>query len=186
MARPIHIATPKESLLNQSRNTKMLSTSIYKKKSRTIYEVMLSELKFPTTTSIILSTFPALSEWHKQEIALYPQIYYMSKNEKGKDPSLSENDGEFKVLVGDDVAYRYEIIESLGKGTFGQVLKVFDHKLNQFSALKIIKNKPRYLEQALVEVEILKFLQEKSPENKQNFVKFESNFTFRNHIVLNI
>ena len=33
------------------------------------------------------------------------------------------------MILNDHIAYRYEIKEILGKGTFGTVLKVFDHKL---------------------------------------------------------
>lgn len=31
-------------------------------------------------------------------------------------------------MIGDSVAYKYEIIESLGRGSFGKVFKAFDHK----------------------------------------------------------
>jgi serine/threonine protein kinase len=38
----------------------------------------------------------------------------------------------------------------LGKGSFGQVVKVFDHKLNVFMALKIIRNKKRFHHQVRI------------------------------------
>ena len=44
----------------------------------------------------------------------------------------------------DHIAYRYEIQEPLGKGSFGQALKVFDHKTKEFFALKIIWNKKKF------------------------------------------
>lgn len=50
----------------------------------------------------------------------------------------------------------YEILERLGHGTFGQVLKC--HHAERHLALKIIKNKPAYFHQALVEVRILQML----------------------------
>jgi len=40
---------------------------------------------------------------------------------------------------GDHVGYRYEVLEELGKGAFGRVLKVFDHKDKEEIALKILK-----------------------------------------------
>ena len=46
--------------------------------------------------------------------------------------------------------------EKLGKGSFGQVFKVWDHKRKIPAALKIIKNKKRFHNQALVEISILK------------------------------
>lgn len=35
---------------------------------------------------------------------------------------------EARVLPRDSIAYRYEILNSLGHGSFGQVFKAFDHK----------------------------------------------------------
>lgn len=43
----------------------------------------------------------------------------------------------------DHMVYRYEILEVLGKGSFGQVVKCYDHKTDQMVAVKIIRNKKR-------------------------------------------
>ena len=68
--------------------------------------------------------------------------------------------GDYKWTLNDHIAYRYEIVEMLGKGSFGQVFKVFDHKRNDFAALKIIRNKKKFYNQALVEVKLLKFIRD--------------------------
>lgn len=60
--------------------------------------------------------------------------------------------GDLIFILGDHISYRYEMIDKLGKGSFGQVFKVFDHKRQQFSALKVIKNKKRFHAQALIEI----------------------------------
>jgi serine/threonine protein kinase len=38
----------------------------------------------------------------------------------------------------------YEVLGVLGKGSFGQVLKVLDYKTGSYRALKIIRNKKRF------------------------------------------
>ena len=35
--------------------------------------------------------------------------------------------GDYKYQFNDHIAYRYELIKELGKGSFGVVLKAFDH-----------------------------------------------------------
>lgn len=47
-------------------------------------------------------------------------------------------------VMHDHMVYRYEILEVLGKGSFGQVVKCYDHKTDQMVAVKIIRNKKRY------------------------------------------
>lgn len=47
-------------------------------------------------------------------------------------------------VLHDHIAYRYEVLEMIGKGSFGQVAKCLDHKNNELVALKIIRNKKRY------------------------------------------
>jgi dual specificity protein kinase YAK1 len=44
----------------------------------------------------------------------------------------------------------------LGQGTFGQVVKVEDTETKEQKAVKVIKNKPAYHNQALLEIKILK------------------------------
>lgn len=50
---------------------------------------------------------------------------------------------EYNVLMHEHLGYRYEVVKKLGKGSFGIVLRVFDHKNKEFVALKILKNKKR-------------------------------------------
>jgi len=47
-------------------------------------------------------------------------------------------------VLKDQVAYRYEIIDFLGKGSFGQALKAKDHKTGEIVAIKVVKNKKKY------------------------------------------
>jgi dual specificity tyrosine-phosphorylation-regulated kinase 2/3/4 len=52
--------------------------------------------------------------------------------------------GNYKIVVKDHIGFRYEIIQFLGKGSFGIAVKCFDHKMKEEVALKVIKNKKKY------------------------------------------
>lgn len=80
--------------------------------------------------------------------------------------------------------YRYQILELLGKGTFGQVVRCVRKDTNEEFAMKIIKNKPAYTTQALSEVKIYKKLKEENPHNEDYVVKIYDYFVYRNHICL--
>ena len=44
----------------------------------------------------------------------------------------------------DHIVYRYEVQEFLGKGSFGQALKCYDHKEKEHVAIKIIRNQEKF------------------------------------------
>ena len=79
------------------------------------------------------------------------------------------------------MAYRYEVLRVLGKGSFGQVLKVFDHKKQEFAALKIIRNDKKFEKQARRELKILEHLLMEDSEGSANVVHMKNSFMFRNH-----
>lgn len=58
-------------------------------------------------------------------------------------------------ILGDKEGQKFRIIELLGQGTFGQVVKCVNIKTKQVVAIKVIKNKPAYFNQSMVEVNIL-------------------------------
>lgn len=68
--------------------------------------------------------------------------------------------GDYNIISGDHLAYRYEVVDVLGKGSFGQVARCIDHKTGALVAIKIIRNKKRFHQQALVEVDILQKLRD--------------------------
>lgn len=76
--------------------------------------------------------------------------------------------GDYGIVVGDHLSYRYEIVDVLGKGSFGQVVRCVDHRTGGLVAVKIIRNKKRFHQQALVEVNILQKLREWVSELEQH------------------
>lgn len=50
---------------------------------------------------------------------------------------------------------RYLILDVLGQGTFGQVVKCQNLKTQEVVAVKVIKNKTAYFNQSMMEVSVL-------------------------------
>ena len=61
---------------------------------------------------------------------------------------------------------RYEILSTLGEGTFGKVVKVKDHEKEDYVAMKIIKNIHKYREAAKLEINVLQKLNAKVKKNQ--------------------
>lgn len=147
-------------------------------------------IKLPATPATVLKLFMhKLSNFEQAEILEYAEIYFLGlvterrdKNFKGQ--AFDDARGDYVIMVGDHVAYRYEILEILGRGSFGQVVRVMDHKLKQETALKVIKSKSKFNEQALIEIKILKYLKERDPEDNHCVVHLEDYFSFRKHMCI--
>lgn len=125
-----------------------------------------------------------LSEYEKKEIQDYASVYYIGVKGKKKMATLDNSTnnygydderGDYLVINHDHLAYRYEVIDTLGKGSFGQVLHCRDHCTGDSVAIKIIRNKKRFHHQALVEVKIL--------DNLRKWVRYTS--VVVGHVILN-
>lgn len=111
-----------------------------------------------------------LNIYERGEIIDYNDIYFCGTQNAQKVvgdlntevPNFGYDDerGDYTIVTGDHLAFRYEIIDVLGKGSFGQVVRCIDHKTGSLVAVKIIRNKKRFHQQALVEVNILQKLRE--------------------------
>ena len=62
------------------------------------------------------------------------------------------------MCCNDHIGWRYEVIKKLNKGSFGIVLRSFDHKDKEFVGLKVLKNKKRLYKQGLVEANLIDVL----------------------------
>ncbi|KAI8975374.1 kinase-like domain-containing protein [Mycotypha africana] len=108
-----------------------------------------------------------------------PKKNYGFDNEKS-DLILHVNDN-----LGPDSEKRYTVIELLGAGTFGQVVKCKNLQTNELVAIKIIKNKPAYTNQGSIEVDILNQLNTvHDPTDKYNVLRMYESFMHRNHLCI--
>uniref|UniRef100_A0A0B7AVI4 Protein kinase domain-containing protein n=1 Tax=Arion vulgaris TaxID=1028688 RepID=A0A0B7AVI4_9EUPU len=79
----------------------------------------------------------------------------------------------------------YEIVGTLGEGTFGKVVDCKDiHRNNDRLALKIIKNVEKYREAAKLEINVLEKLRERDPVGKYLCVQMLDWFDYHGHMCI--
>jgi serine/threonine protein kinase len=91
------------------------------------------------------------------------------------------DDKDFNYIVQPHelLASRYVVDHSIGKGSFGRVVKAFDTFSKKYVAVKIVKSKSAFYKQAQVEMKLLVSLQEDA--DKWNIVSMIDAFMHRNH-----
>ncbi|XP_038176404.1 dual specificity tyrosine-phosphorylation-regulated kinase 4 [Arvicola amphibius] len=149
--------------------------------------------KVPLTAAEALKFFKnQLSPYEQSEILGYSELWFLGLEakklkvapEKFSKTGFDDEHGSYVKVLHDHIAYRYEVLDMIGKGSFGQVVKCLDHKNNELVALKIIRNKKRFHHQALVELKILEALRRKDKDNTHNVVHMKDFFYFRNHLCI--
>ncbi|KAJ3115477.1 Dual specificity tyrosine-phosphorylation-regulated kinase [Physocladia obscura] len=170
-------------------------------------------LKLPLSPEITVQYYrDLLTPYELQEVFQYPHIYFAGAMgvEKIGSPrrksgaigtahpeNLTKEDingifnngfddsrGDYYYTSHDHIGYRYECISILGKGSFGQALKCFDHKTKTIVALKIIRNKKRFEKQGVVEVKVLDRLRKEDADQSHNLVHMQDSFYFRGHLCI--
>lgn len=145
----------------------------------------------PMSPIAALKAYPGqLTSYEESEIVNHSQVYFLGlkANKVQPDETLpnsgyDDEKGYYKAALSDHIVYRFEVIQVLGKGSFGQVLRCLDHKRNTLVALKVIRNKKRFHRQAAVEVRILQQLRDQDLEDTANCVHLKQFFHFRRHLV---
>ncbi|XP_002739316.2 dual specificity tyrosine-phosphorylation-regulated kinase 2-like [Saccoglossus kowalevskii] len=133
-----------------------------------------------------------LTSFEHHEIFNYPSIYFVGPNSKKRQGVIGgpnncgydDDQGSYLHVPHDHIAYRYEVLKVIGKGSFGQVVKAYDHKTNQHIALKMVRNEKRFHRQAQEEIRILDHLRKQDKDNNMNIIHMLENFNFRNHMCI--
>ncbi|XP_029453145.1 dual specificity tyrosine-phosphorylation-regulated kinase 4 isoform X3 [Rhinatrema bivittatum] len=177
--------------LNSSENLPEASTKV--QPSRTEKEQTFEGHKLPLSASEALKHFKGrLTAYEHDEILNYAELWFLGLEAKKiegvpgtqNNSSYDDEHGTYIKVLHDHIAYRYEVLEIIGKGSFGQVAKCLDHKTNELVAIKIIQNKKRFHHQALVELKILDLLRRKDRDGTNNIVHMKEYFYFRNHLCI--
>nr|XP_008530314.1 PREDICTED: dual specificity tyrosine-phosphorylation-regulated kinase 1B [Equus przewalskii] len=106
------------------------------------------------------------------------------KEKKVLNHGYDDDNHDYIVRSGERWLERYEIDSLIGKGSFGQVVKAYDHQTQELVAIKIIKNKKAFLNQAQIELRLLELMNRHDTEMKYYIVHLKRHFMFRNHLCL--
>ncbi|VDP12001.1 unnamed protein product [Soboliphyme baturini] len=127
-------------------------------------------------------------------------VYYADKKKRSHqlktDEALAKkgrglnNDGyddenyDYVIKRGDKLYERYEIESLIGKGSFGQVVKAYDLVDKCPVAVKVIKNKKPFLNQAQIEVRLLELMNQHDVDSRYYIVRLKCHFMWRSHLCL--
>jgi dual specificity tyrosine-phosphorylation-regulated kinase 2/3/4 len=118
-------------------------------------------------------------------------VYYLGLGAlKNKATSSATNNygfdderGDYYLVHHDHIAFRYEILDLLGKGSFSIVTKAYDHKTKRIVALKIMRNGKQFHQAATIEAKVLQYLNQKDTDESYNIITLHEVFLFRRHYV---
>lgn len=140
-------------------------------------------------TSYLHHTYHLVNPAFVYELAFNPRrvltkpskpVYNDGHDNEESDYILYVND-----YLGSEEGHRYLILDVLGQGTFGQVVKCQNMSTHEIVAVKVIKNKPAYFNQSMMEVTILETLnQHWDPDDQHNILRLRDTFIHHKHLCL--
>lgn len=135
-----------------------------------------------------------MTDAEKTECLAYDTIYFLGSIDasqkinaqpgKPHNQGYDDDQGDYTVVLGDHLAYRWEVLDFLGKGSFGQALKCKDHMTGELVAVKIIRNKEKFRHQAQVELNIVTHLRDEDEHDQYNIIRMKDSCMFRKHLLI--
>lgn len=155
-------------------------------------DAALASQPLPLKPAAIFKQFlPNLSKFEQAEILDFAEIFYLGMNSAKVRGEIQETNygfdderSDYKFVQGDHIAYRYEVERILGKGSFGQVFKCFDHKTKKHMAIKIIRNEKRFHRQGKIEIKVLQHMKTHEANSQSHTIQMLDYFVFRKHICI--
>lgn len=117
-----------------------------------------------------------ISDDDKTFIHNFTELYYLHDNSDHPRYHVEDNNVFYNFSRGAHIAFRYEQLEFLGQGSFGCVIKCYDHKLAKTVAIKCIADNQYEEVPVSKEIMILKRLKSANDHNK-NVVEFLDSFS---------
>ncbi|KAI9366803.1 kinase-like domain-containing protein [Zopfochytrium polystomum] len=101
-----------------------------------------------------------------------------------KNSGFDDDKDDYIFRQGEVWEDRLHMLRQLGRGSFGQVFEAYDKLKSEHVAIKVIKNRKSFFNQAQTEIRILECLNSKDPDDTKNIVRMKEYFTHRNHLCI--
>ncbi|EKM80676.1 hypothetical protein AGABI1DRAFT_36909 [Agaricus bisporus var. burnettii JB137-S8] len=149
--------------------------------------IYLSPLRQLTTN--LVETYHICNPQFRYESAHNPRRVLTKPSKPAHNDGYDNEDYDYVLYVNDwlgtEEGHKYLILDILGQGTFGQVVKCQNMKTHEIVAVKVVKNKPAYFNQSMMEVTILELLNKNfDPTDEHHILRLQDSFIHRNHLCL--
>lgn len=143
-------------------------------------------------TSHLPSTYRICNPNFKYESSRNPRRVLTKPSKGVKNDGFDNEDCDYILYVNDILGSeetghknRYLILDVLGQGTFGQVVKCQNLKTQEVVAVKVVKNRTAYFNQSMMEVSVLDLLNTKLDKNDDHhLLRLKDTFIHRQHLCL--
>ncbi|GJE95495.1 dual specificity protein kinase yak1 [Phanerochaete sordida] len=140
-------------------------------------------------TTNIVETFRICNPAFRYESTHNPRRVLTKPSKPSHNDGYDNEDYDYILYVNDwlgtDEGHKYLILDILGQGTFGQVVKCQNMKTHEVVAVKVVKNKPAYFNQSMMEVTILELLNNQcDPHDEHHILRLRDSFIHKNHLCL--
>lgn len=140
-------------------------------------------------TAYLHHTYHLVNPAFFYELSFNPRRVLTKPSKPMHNEGHDNEDSDYILYVNDwlgaEEGNKYLILDILGQGTFGQVVKCQNMKTREIVAVKVIKNKPAYFNQSMMEVTILEMLNGNwDPHDEHHILRLRDTFIHAKHLCL--
>jgi len=143
-------------------------------------------------TTHLPSTYRICNPGFQYESSRNPRRVLTKPSKGVKNDGFDNEDSDYILYVNDILGSeetnhknRYLILDVLGQGTFGQVVKCQNLRTQEVVAVKVVKNKTAYFNQSMMEVSVLDLLNGRMDKNDDHHIlRLKDTFIHRQHLCL--
>ena len=140
-------------------------------------------------TVALPQTYRLINPAFKYETSLNPRRVLTKPSKPAGNDGFDNEDSDYILYVNDLLGppdkEQYLILDVLGQGTFGQVVKCQNLVTHEIVAVKVVKNKPAYFQQSMMEVTILELINNQwDKDDEHHMLRLKDTFIHHSHLCL--